>query len=83
MDKATREAWLWFDCGYVESGTIKPPEAVADPNTPQCDRCDSLDYRDTPIHGGRSIRRDCVKCGRFISFPKWHEKTLFKMESIG
>lgn len=37
-----------------------------------CDRCGPTDYRDVPIHGGRSVRRDCLHCGRFIDFPVWY-----------
>jgi hypothetical protein len=34
--------------------------------------CGSTQWRDVPIHGGRSIRRDCARCGRFIAFPLWY-----------
>ena len=37
-----------------------------------CARCRSVEFRDTPIHGGHSVRRDCARCGRFIDFPKWY-----------
>jgi hypothetical protein len=37
-------------------------------------RCGSTAWRDVPIHEGRSVRRDCAKCGRFIDFPVWYEK---------
>ena len=36
-----------------------------------CDRCGSDQHKDVPIHGCRSIRRDCAKCGKFIDFLKW------------
>lgn len=36
----------------------------------QCDRCGSSRFCDVPITDGRT-RRDCAKCGRFHSFPKW------------
>lgn len=35
-------------------------------------RCGSLTWRDVPIHHGRSVRRDCGRCGRFLSFPNWY-----------
>jgi hypothetical protein len=38
----------------------------------RCDRCGSTSYRDVPIHGGRSTRRDCGRCGRFIGWPRWY-----------
>ncbi|OHB77742.1 MAG: hypothetical protein A2W31_03425 [Planctomycetes bacterium RBG_16_64_10] len=38
----------------------------------RCDRCRSTEYRDVSIHGGRSVRRDCAKCGRFLDFPVWY-----------
>jgi hypothetical protein len=37
-------------------------------------RCGSTTWRDAPIHGGQSIRRDCDRCGRFLDFPIWHGK---------
>jgi hypothetical protein len=42
----------------------KRPDAVC--------RCGSTQWRDVPIHGGRSIRRDCARCGRFLAFPLWY-----------
>ena len=36
-----------------------------------CPRCRSAEYIDTSIHGGRSARRDCRKCGKFLGFPVW------------
>jgi len=61
------------------------PEAAAEPvgdshvpveilqrAKPVC-RCGSTTWRDVPIHGGRSNRRDCGRCGRFLGFPVWHE----------
>ena len=38
----------------------------------RCDRCRSTEYRDVSIHGGRSVRRDCARCGRFLDFPVWY-----------
>ena len=35
-------------------------------------RCGSSSYRDVAIHGGQSVRRDCAKCNRFVSFPVWY-----------
>jgi hypothetical protein len=37
-------------------------------------RCGSTRYIDVPIHNGQSMRRDCAKCRRFVSFPVWYAK---------
>jgi len=39
-----------------------------------CARCGAGEFRDVPIHEGRSIRRECARCGRFVGFPVWHGK---------
>jgi hypothetical protein len=48
------------------------PPPHAGPPTPRCPQCGSCETRDVAIHSGRSVRRDCAQCGRFISFPVWH-----------
>ena len=49
----------------------------ADPRpTTACDRCRSTTYRDTPIHAGQSVRRDCGRCHRFLGWPRWYGRTL-------
>jgi len=35
-------------------------------------RCGSTRWRDVTIHDGRSTRRDCATCGRFLCFPTWY-----------
>lgn len=45
---------------------------VAEPDGPRCARCGSTDRRDVPIHGGRSARSDCARCGHFIGFARWN-----------
>jgi hypothetical protein len=54
-----------------------PPAAIKDtrmnPTKSVC-RCGSTTFRDIPIHGGQSVRRDCGRCGRFIEFPMWYGK---------
>ncbi len=45
---------------------------VNDRSETVCGRCGSRDYIDVLIHGGRSTRRDCRRCGRFIDFPVWY-----------
>lgn len=34
--------------------------------------CGSIRWKDTPIHNGRSIRRNCQQCGRWLGFPVWY-----------
>ena len=53
---------------------LRPASEVA-PITPKpiC-RCGSTTWRDVPIHGGQSVRRDCGRCERFIAFPVWYGK---------
>jgi hypothetical protein len=51
-----------------------PDNGPADgsPGVPQCENCGSQHYRDVPIHGGKSTRRDCAGCGKFIEFSVWY-----------
>jgi hypothetical protein len=35
-------------------------------------RCGSTTWQDVPIHDGRSTRRDCAHCARFIDFSRWY-----------
>ena len=37
-----------------------------------CDKCGRTEDIDRPIHGGRSVRRDCAACGRTKGFPIWN-----------
>ena len=50
----------------ISDTPAKPTKAVC--------RCGSTTWRDVPIHGGQSIRRDCGRCGRFLDFPVWYGK---------
>jgi hypothetical protein len=34
--------------------------------------CGSRETVDVAIHNGRSTRRDCARCGRFLAFTVWH-----------
>ena len=36
-------------------------------------RCGSTAWQDVLIHDGRSTRRDCARCGRFIDFSRWYD----------
>jgi hypothetical protein len=58
-------------------GLVHP---AADPRPIEvCDRCGSIEYMDTPIHEGRSVRRDCALCRRFMGWPRWYG-TSFKSD---
>lgn len=53
--------------GRLETRRAGPAQA-----TPVC-RCGSNKWLEVPIHGGRSKRRDCARCGRFIDFSRWYD----------
>ena len=52
----------------------EPP--ADEPNAARCPRCRYAAYVDVPIHDGRSVRRDCARCGRFLAFPVWYGKPM-------
>jgi len=37
-----------------------------------CDRCGSRTFIETPIHAGKSLRRDCARCKYFLGWPTWY-----------
>lgn len=37
----------------------------------RCPKCDHPETVDVPVHGGKSIRRDCARCGHTLDFPRW------------
>jgi hypothetical protein len=47
--------------------------------TPLC-RCGGTTWRDVPIHNRQSIRRDCGRCGRFITFTVWYGRDTLQFE---
>lgn len=60
--------------------------------TDTCRICGSTEYEDHPVHGGRSIRRDCNKCWKwdakcknkwhpFIRFVVWNGKEVTDVQS--
>jgi hypothetical protein len=53
---------------------VAPPQPVPTmkPTAKPVCRCGSTSWRDVPIHDGKSVRRDCSKCRRFIGFPLWY-----------
>ena len=40
----------------------------------RCNRCGSTEFVDTPIHDGKSLRRDCAQCHRTLGFPVWYRE---------
>jgi predicted RNA-binding Zn-ribbon protein involved in translation (DUF1610 family) len=56
----------------VPAPAAPQPPPHAGPAAPRCPHCGSAATRDVAIHSGRSVRRDCAQCGRFISFPVWY-----------
>ena len=67
--------------GDIEVGPIPRFEIASADVQPagllgECDRCGSTSYRDIAIHAGRSTRRDCGHCGRFIRFVLWYGRPL-------
>jgi hypothetical protein len=64
----------------VELLTLLAPPTDRRPLGKAICRCGSPAWRDVPIHGGRSLRRDCGRCGRFISFPVWHGQDTLRKE---
>ena len=56
------------------SSSPSPPAAPVKPaaGSAACPRCGATTYRDTKIHGDRSTRRDCSRCGLFVAFTVWY-----------
>ncbi len=48
-----------------------PKPQVQSSVAPVC-RCGSLVYRDSVIHDGQTVRRDCARCRKFVSFVVWY-----------
>ena len=61
--------------------TSQPPEHNTDETTgwleplEPCRSCQGREYIDKPIHDGRSVRRDCKRCGRFRELVGWYGVT--------
>lgn len=68
----------WIDEALPSGPTIECVPAAtpnpAGPTTKPICRCGSTTWRDVSIHGGRSVRRDCSRCTRFLDFPVWYGK---------
>jgi len=61
----------------------RTPKKESDTPTKAVCRCGATTWRDVPIHGGQSVRRDCGRCGRFLDFPVWYGLMLDIMSSNG
>ncbi len=62
-------------------GLCSPPAQPYDPDRLRrlltiCDHCQSAEYFDLPIHSGESARRNCMRCHRFMGWPKWYGKIM-------
>lgn len=70
--EALREADVrWDDEPATDVVTRYCP---AKPTSPIC-TCGSTTWLDLAIHEGRSLRRECSRCHKFISFPIWYGNT--------
>jgi hypothetical protein len=70
--------------GPVKRSADRPAKQVEAAATPAIDApsksgraclCGSAETADVPIHDGKSVRRDCVKYGRFVDFPVWYGRS--------
>lgn len=68
------DRWLNTDDEVVHFLRLDRPESKERviPDGPHCPRCLGQDFTDTKIHGGRSTRRDCARCGTFLEFTEWY-----------
>ncbi|HUT88950.1 MAG TPA: hypothetical protein VMY37_05620 [Thermoguttaceae bacterium] len=84
-----RLAVCWVDAD--QAGTSEGPAPVDRPATPaaapaaeavnasageRCPRCGGCRFVDVPIHRGRSVRRDCRRCGLFLAFVRWNGRPV-------
>jgi hypothetical protein len=53
-------------------GRLETRRTVRATHTKPVCRCGSTTWLDVAIHDGRSNRRDCARCGRFIDFSRWY-----------
>lgn len=51
-------------------------DATPTPAGLECERCGSDRVVDVRLnhapHNGRSVRRDCARCGKTLGFPEWY-----------
>ena len=60
-----------FPVDLMESLRVADAQWADDSAPPLRCRCGSSEFREIPIRGGNSSRRDCAMCDRFVSFPEW------------
>ena len=56
-----------------QSARASPRPATVRSGMEACLKRGGHRFVDVPIHGGRSIRRDCAACGRFVRFTVWNQ----------
>jgi hypothetical protein len=61
-------------------GKLVDPEVSVKSSLRVCTRCGGTEYREVPIHEGRSIRHDCANCGRFLEFSEWYKLDALHFE---
>lgn len=62
---------IFSECHWIDNDDIIGSHKTANNSATQCRRCRSESFVDVSIHEGKSIRRDCEKCGAFHSFLVW------------
>ena len=51
------------------------------PGELRCDRCKGTQLVEATTHGGRTVRLDCARCGRFVAWRVWYGKLLVDNEN--
>lgn len=75
---------IFAHLGRVAPHVAPATKAVPSEATPLSGcRCGESTFRDVLIHGGRSTRRDCARCDRFLIFTRWNEATTTSASSVG
>jgi len=68
----TESLWSCPACYATAPDSLPAAVRLAEPE--RICRCGSTRYRDVSIHSGRSVRRDCARCGRFLGFLIWYRQ---------
>ena len=69
--------WMTAPGGFGPCESSSPGGLCSPPRLPprppgDCNSCGSDQYRDVAVHEGRSVRRDCAQCDKFIRFVIWN-----------